>query len=140
MVLVITFFCLLICTVICRSLDGLKDLAASQAPKLKKNETETDFVKLKCKEYEKTNRELEVKELKIVIIIVTIIFFFLHNRELLTLHCYVLKTIIIYLLLLFQIYQGKLQLDSSIFHDTLVKKSQVSSSCLSCILLKRGTT
>ena len=71
------FFCLLICTVIiCRSLDGLKDLAASQAPKLKKNETETDFVRLKCKEYEKTNRELEVKELKIVIIIVTIIFFF----------------------------------------------------------------
>ncbi|XP_015765763.1 PREDICTED: HAUS augmin-like complex subunit 1 [Acropora digitifera] len=64
-----------------RSLDGLKDLAASQAPKLKKNETETDFVRLKCKEYEKTNRELEI-------------------------------------------YQGKLQLDSSIFHDTLVKKSQ----------------
>ena len=98
MVLVIMFCGSLICTVIiCRSLDGLKDLAASQAPKLKKNETETDFVRLKCKEYEKTNRELEVKELKIIIIIiiVTMIFFFLHNRELLTLHCYVLKTIII---------------------------------------------
>lgn len=76
-------FCLLISTVICRSLDGLKDLAASQAPKLKKNETEADFVRLKCKEYEKTNRELEVKELKIIIIIVTRII------GIKTLHCYV---------------------------------------------------
>lgn len=73
MVLVIMLFCLLICTVICRSLDGLRDLAASQAPKLKKNETETDFVKLKCKEYEKTNRELEVNGLKIVIVTIIIV-------------------------------------------------------------------
>ena len=33
---------------------------ALQAPKLKKNAQETDFVKLKCKEYEKINKELEV--------------------------------------------------------------------------------
>lgn len=77
-------FCLLICTELYRSLDGLKDLAASQAPKLKKNETEADFVRLKCKEYEKTNRELEVKELKIIIIVTRII-------RIKTLHCYVLK-------------------------------------------------
>ncbi|XP_068741555.1 HAUS augmin-like complex subunit 1 [Montipora capricornis] len=64
-----------------RSLDGVRDLVASQAPKMTKNETETEFVKLKCKEYEKINKELEE-------------------------------------------YQGKLQLDSSIFHGPLVKKSQ----------------
>ena len=43
-----------------RSLDGLQDQIALQAPKLKKNAQETDFVKLKCKEYEKINKELEV--------------------------------------------------------------------------------
>lgn len=44
----------------CRSLDGLQDQRALQAPRLKKNAQETDFVKLKCKEYEKINKELEV--------------------------------------------------------------------------------
>ena len=44
-----------------RSLDGLQDQIALQTPQLKKNAQETDFVKLKCKEYEKINRELEVQ-------------------------------------------------------------------------------
>ena len=33
---------------------------ALQAPKLQRNAQETEFVKLKCKEYEKINKELEV--------------------------------------------------------------------------------
>lgn len=64
-----------------RSLDGLQDQRALQAPRLKKNAQETDFVKLKCKEYGKINKELEG-------------------------------------------YQAKVQLDSSISHGSLVKKSE----------------
>ncbi|PFX34385.1 HAUS augmin-like complex subunit 1 [Stylophora pistillata] len=64
-----------------RSLDGLQDQMALQTPQLKKNAQETDFVKLKCKEYEKSNRELEE-------------------------------------------YQSKTQLDSSIYHGSLVKKAE----------------
>lgn len=64
-----------------RSLDGLQDQIALQTPQLKKNTQETDFVKLKCKEYEKSNRELEG-------------------------------------------YQSKAQLDSSIYHNSLVKKAE----------------
>lgn len=64
-----------------RSLDGLQDQIALQTPQLKKNAQETDFVKLKCKEYEKSNRELEG-------------------------------------------YQSKAQLDSSIYHNSLVKKAE----------------
>lgn len=64
-----------------RSLDGLEDQVALQAPKLQRNAQETEFVKLKCKEYEKINKELEG-------------------------------------------YQSKVQLDSSIFHNSLVKKAE----------------
>jgi len=64
-----------------RSLDGLQDQVNLQAPKLKRNAQETEFVKLKCKEYEKTNKELEG-------------------------------------------YQNKAQLDSTIFHGSLVKKAE----------------
>ena len=34
---------------------------ALQTPQLKKNSQETEFVKLKCKEYAKINKELEVQ-------------------------------------------------------------------------------
>ena len=44
-----------------RSLDGLQDQVALQTPQLKKNSQETEFVKLKCKEYAKINKELEVQ-------------------------------------------------------------------------------
>ncbi|XP_020625872.1 HAUS augmin-like complex subunit 1 [Orbicella faveolata] len=64
-----------------RSLDGLQDQVALQTPQLKKNSQETEFVKLKCKEYAKLNKELEA-------------------------------------------YQSQVQLDSSIYHGSLVKKAE----------------
>ncbi|KAJ7389589.1 HAUS augmin-like complex subunit 1 [Desmophyllum pertusum] len=48
-----------------RCLDGVLDQVALQTPQMNKNAQETDFVKLKCKEYGKINKELKGYQSKV---------------------------------------------------------------------------